>query len=277
MIQRFRFTVFRGGVIAAAFWFVTISAAADIHVCMECRELDCRTIEQAIQKADPYDTIIVHWEPGYPIMMEHLVIDKPLRIESRSEAGSLDDFNVHPLIALSDESHKEVIDVLVPNVEICGLNIMRTSVRTLRHHDQSVFDTQVGIRLRAPAVIRYCQITKCRTAILAEYSPGQTTGSTFDHCYLGQPTLTKWTENSAGHPGNWFGAVLIMTSCAESKSPVSDQFYDCSIVSNRYYGVVFSSVRRPTMKSCLVELNGDRPFREIHCELLPDRRMNWVD
>ena len=255
--------------------------AKDIHVCMNCAEGQVRTIERAMKYAENGDRIIVHWEPGYPILMEHVVIDKAITLTSYAEGQGLENFDVHPTLTAPFNIHSEVIDVTVAGVKIEGLNITNIYGVNDINVDDTDFSNPVGIRVRAPAQIRFCEITKCRTGILLDYLKNIpfARGSTITSCRIGYPTFTQWKPGALNHPGNAFGIVILNPANSKQKGvnlPV-DTVKNTAVISNRFYGIVFAQGRQPNMDDCLVELNGIRPFREAQKKLSKEKKLIWTD
>ncbi len=252
-------------------------SAKTIHVCMQCKEGKVKTIERAVRVAKSGDTILVHWEPDFPIFLDHAVIDKPITLTVAPGKSTLDDFDSHPIISPVG-GYKEVIEITVPGVTISGLNITNFAGVSADSSDAE-FDGEVGIRCSAPAVIQYCQFTKCSAAVLLQYDPGKfAVGSRIENCRIGYPTFEKWSPKRPKHPGNLTGVVILDPGCAASENPgIPDEIKACTITGNRYYGIVFAPGRKPVLKDNLIELNGLRPFRVAKCRLSADGGFIWLD
>lgn len=253
------------------------AGSREIVVCMECSDRQVRTIGEALRKADPGDRIVVVWEPAFPIYSEHLVIDKPVHLISRSGDARPGGFDEHPVLTASFERYREVIDVNSPGVVIEGLNVSNLRSVPVVAGEDTRFEAEIGIRLRVPAVLTGCQVTKCRTAILFQYD-AQKQESIITDCRIGYPTFTRWEPDIRNHPGNFFGIVIINPGGEpDSHSGGTITIRNCSITGNRFYGLVFPSDRMPQMENNIVELNGFRPFRVIQPEPPECGCFVWAD
>nr|HPQ42254.1 hypothetical protein [bacterium] len=239
---------------------VPVTQARVWHVCMECPDGDFKTISDAVRKAEPRDTILVYWEPRYPYYMESLVIDKPLRIISHPAAGDLMEYDLYPVITATGDS---IIRITVPGVELIGFNIMFLE-KPGEPDDPQRFDTQVGIRLDAPALIRQCAITNCSTGILAAYTAmNSDTGSRIQMCRVGLPPDHGLDRRGLRQTRNLFGLVLLGAQAGSGypRGSGMDRITDSQIMRNLYYGVVYTPENPPQMVNNLVELNGTAPYR----------------
>jgi hypothetical protein len=253
-------------------------SAKEILVCMRCPGKHVTTLAEAIRQAEPGDTVVVKWEPDFPIFVDHLVIDKPITLISRSDKTGSEDFDSHPILTVPFDKFREVIDVTVPGVVIKGFTITNLGSLPDDPDDDTRFDSEIGIRLRAPASISHCQIIKCRTAILIQY-PHPASGGLIDHCRLGHPTFASWSTEIEDHPGNFFGVVVLPPQASDSKTVKSfhlPEIRNNTIVSNRYYGIVFPVDHTLQLSENIIELNGRRPFRRCNTSLSEEGRFIWV-
>ncbi len=245
------------------------------HVCMACPESSVQTIQEALRACAPEDTIVVYWETQYPYYLEHLVIDKPVRLISNTAAGDLTNFDLYPVIT-SGES--EIIRVTVPGVELIGFNITHMKPPTIPDGDRKVH-FQVGIRLEAPAHIKNCAFTNCGTGILINYHTNpQGLGSVIENCRIGLPADHAVKKGKFKTTQNYFGIAILPVAPDMIHQPIlaPDLIRNCTIMRNYYYGVVYPAKNAPNMEQCIVELNGKRPFRLIK-DLSKDGSIQWMD
>jgi len=244
------------------------------HVCMDCEKRDAITIGEAISMAKPRDTILVYWEPRLPYYMEHLVIDKPLRIISHPAAGDFANYDYFPVLTASG---KEIIHITVPGVELIGFNIMYLTKPVLTD-DDTTFEGQTGILLSAPALIRHCAITNCRAGILTAYNtPEKPSGSRIQMCRIGLPPDHGLNRKDLRQTRNLFGMVLLGSRKNDSElGKGTDQISDCQIMRNVKYGVVHTPENRPAMQQNIIELNGLAPFRIALPELDSNNQLKWL-
>ncbi|MCD4653522.1 hypothetical protein K8T06_06265 [bacterium] len=244
------------------------------HVCMSCDEGDEKTIGAAIKKAKPRDTILVYWEPRFPYFMEQLTIDKPLRIISYAAAGDVADYDLYPVITATG---KEIIHITVPGVELIGFNVMYLEKPENPDSDNE-FDGRVGIRLSAPALIRYCAITNCSTGILTEYNTSNPpTGSRIQMCRIGLPADHGLDRQGLSQTRNLFGMVLLGSrKTGPELGRGSDKIADCQIMRNTKYGIVYTPLNQPFMEQNLIELNGLGPYRVALPKLGKKNKLIWA-
>jgi hypothetical protein len=246
------------------------------HVCMQCSERDSPSISDALRRAKPHDTILVYWEPGFPYYMEHLVIDKPVRIISNTAAGDIMTYDLYPVIA--SVSH-EVVRITVPGVELIGLNIMYLQQPADCNDEKLCYMESTGIRLDAPAIIRQVAITNCATGILAAYDkPYLDQASTIQLCRIGLPPDHGLTKAGFNQTRNHFGLVLL--GCREEGRYLGvgrDRITDCQIMRNTQYGLVYTTANEPVMEGNLVEFNGKGPFKVVNPTLGKEQELIWFD
>jgi hypothetical protein len=238
--------------------------AAEWIVCLQCPGKKLSTIDEALRRSSAGDTITVIYEPQYPIILEHVVINKAIKLTSRHPDLGIDNFDTHPIISSRFSEAPEIIRVTVPGVEISGFNFDNLGALTDTSVPETSFGRESGVLLEAPATISYCKFNHLQTAILTRYTawPGKE-GSNIHHCQIGEPTSMQWDKDAQKHPGNFYGLLLLPPGKTDSSPPIaySDTIASCKIVGNRYYGVVYSPINQPKLVETIVELNGIRPFR----------------
>ena len=254
------------GVVSAKVW----------HVCMQCAERDTPSIGEALRKAEPRDTVLVYWEPGFPYYMEELVIDKPVRIISNVAAGDIPNYDLYPVIT---SLSKQIVHITVPGVELIGFNLMYLAKPAECEDQAACYEGRVGIRLDAPATIRQCAITNCSTGILAAYRfQGLKTGSSIEQCRIGIPADHGINPAGLEQTSNHFGLVLL--GCRQDGPDLgsgADVIRDCQIMRNTLYGVVYNRKNATELIGNIVEINGKGPFRVIGTGLGPGGGLVWVD
>lgn len=260
-----------------AWWASTGAVSAKVwHVCMQCTERDTASIGEALMKAEPRDTILVYWEPGFPYYMEELVIDKPVRIISNVAAGDIPNYDLYPVIT---SLSKQIVHITVPGVELIGFNLMYLAKPGECEEEAACYEGRVGIRLDAPATIRQCAITNCTTGILAAYRIKELqSGSSIERCRIGIPPDHGITPAGLEQTSNHFGLVLL--GCRQDGPGLGsgrDVIRDCQIMRNTLYGVVYTRQNAPELTGNIIEINGKAPFRVIGTGLAPGGSLVWVD
>ncbi len=246
------------------------------HVCMECSERDFPTIGDALRHAQPQDTILVYWEPSFPYYLEHLVIDKPVRIISNAAAGDISSYDYYPVIA---SVSREIVHIKVPGVELIGFNIMYLRKADDCEDETLCYEESTGIRLDAPALIRQIAINNCSTGILTAYTKpylGQT--STIQLCRIGLPPDHGLTKTGFMQTQNHYGMVLL--GCREDGQYLGvgrDKIVDCQIMRNTQYGLVYTTANEPDMVGNLIEFNGKGPFKIVQPKLGENQKLVWFE
>jgi len=253
-------------------------------VCYDCEQdmnPNYPTISNAISAANSGDTIYIHAEqdPNNPNQIlqysEHVVVDKPLTITSLSEhidygwpVIKLDDFNIY----------NEVVEIPasgagseISNLDIHGPVNNNTGCAT---DPIDCMDQKVGIRIEADdCFIDNCRITFCMTGIYVE-----STGNIISDCHVGDRWWVKpvsgpycykeyWSDvfggTSIAYPGNGFGIVQVEPTWAQQPNELSldrpiTEIIDCTIRSNRYYGLVLTNGSRAHVAHNIIAWNGDQ-------------------
>ncbi len=246
------------------------------HVCMRCKDKDAESITDALRRANPKDTILVYWEPGFPYYMEHLVIDKPVRIISTAAAGDMMNYDYYPVIA---SVSPQVVYIRSPGVELIGFNIMYLQRPEECHDPRACYADTVGIRLEAPATIRHVAITNCATGILAVYDDEYLdTGSIISHCRIGLPPDHGLTETGFSQTRNHYGIVLLgARQDGPGLGTGSDKITNCQIMRNTQYGLVYTSRNEPIRRNNTIQFNSRGPFRVVRPELDDQNTLVWID
>lgn len=245
------------------------------HVCMQCSDRDSPSISDALRRAKPKDTILVYWDPGFPYYMEHLIIDKPVRIISNAAAGDIMTYDLYPVIA---SVSREIVRITVPGVELIGLNIMYLQKPADCNDEKLCYTESTGIRLDAPAIIRQVAITNCSTGILAAYEkPYLDQASTIQLCRIGLPPDHGLTQTGFSQTQNHFGLVLL--GCRQEGRYLGvgrDKITGCQIMRNTQYGLVYTTVNEPIMEGNLIEFNGKGPFQVVSPNLGEKQELIWL-
>ncbi len=246
------------------------------HVCMECAERDFPSIGDALRQAKPKDTILVYWEPAFPYYMEHLVIDKPVRIISNAAAADITSYDYYPVIA---SVSNEIVHITVPGVELIGFNLIYLQKPADCEDEALCYAESIGLRLDAPALIRQVAITNCSTGILTAYTkPYLGQASTIQLCRIGLPPDHGLTQTGFMQTKNHYGIVLL--GCRQEGQYLGvgrDKISDCQIMRNAQYGLVYTTANEPEMLGNLIELNGKGPFRIVNPKLGENQKLIWFD
>jgi hypothetical protein len=253
-------------------WFPQVVSGRVLVVALNRPDARFSTISEAVKKAKPHDTILVYWEKNCSFFLEHLVIDKPIRIISHPAASDIEDFHYFPTILAS--GYPEIVHISSPGVEMIGFNIVGPG-KQMSPDDRS-YKKHTGIRLDYPALIRLCSITGCGTAILAHYRQlDNVQGSRIEQCRIG---LAADEPENAAMVIRWkndFGIVLL--GVFGSETPVRDRIQDCRIMNNRWYGLVYLTFTAPEIRKSTLELNGLRPFRIARSVDTDKGLLSWLD
>lgn len=271
----------RSTIICLLFVFTLVMSGEPVaakvwHVCMRCGEQSVQSIEEALRQAQPRDTILVYWEPEFPYYMEHLVIDKPVRIISNAAAGDIPNYDLYPVITTQAA---EIVRITVPGVELIGFNLTFLQKPRDCVDKAGCYNDSVGIRLEAPAIIQHCAITNCTTGILAEYrSSTLQTGSTIQRCRIGIPADHGINPVDLNQISNHFGLVLLGCRLhGPGLGSGTDSIRDCQIVRNTLYGVVYTPSNEPDLSGNLIDYNGEGPFRVALPGLDVRNRLVWLN
>ncbi|HPQ41817.1 MAG TPA: right-handed parallel beta-helix repeat-containing protein, partial [bacterium] len=274
--------------------------ATTIIVCQDCGVGDFDNISDAILAATTGDTINVIAEETFPgsgvtlTYNEHVLIDKQIFLtclEPLSNAGN-------PSITGSFTSDNEVIRITatgagthIKNIDIHGPVGDNTQCAT---DPLDCLMDRAGIRIEADnCTLENCRIIRCFSGIVVgDYSQqtgrstsiiGCTVGDIWTEFYNDEWQLEAyWTQShyydGIGfqpiiHPGNGFGIVAVETdwtapaSGYESIEPM--EIVDCTIQSNRYYGVVLTNGSKAQVNHNIIAFNGD--FTATVSGTVPDK------
>ncbi|MCD4653787.1 right-handed parallel beta-helix repeat-containing protein, partial [bacterium] len=281
--------------------FVGSVAATDRWVCQECDPLWTNTygtIEAAILAADPGDTIKIHAEE-YPAgsehivqYSEHVVIDKQLTITSPSEHV---DYG-WPVVRISNfDTLNEVVKITLSGAgsEISNLNIWGPVYGGTGYTDCTecdsdpidCMDQRAGIRIEGDdCSVDNCRIIFCMTGIYVESMGNIISGCQVGDRWWRKTTLDEyvyeeyWTFFHDGddvfNRGNGFGIVQIEPTWEQQSGelyldrPITE-IVDCTIRSNRYYGLVLTNGSHAHVAHNIIAWNGDQDV--IMSQGIPDK------
>jgi len=267
------------------------SNADDIWVCQQCdwwMTPNRKTIQEAISLAETGDVIKIRAEPdpeNEDVIMTYaevqpLVIDNQLTITSPWEHAY-----GWPVVTVSNFLQDDDVftitssgaGTVISNLEIRGTIGNNTVIPG--YDPIECMDQRVGIRLEAnDCLIDNCRITFCMTGIYMESSTGAGgLGNIISNCRIGDQW---WSEPFPGsfdyeeywklyhdveeidHPGNGFGIVLAAPDWDPAPGEVyedlpQNEIVDCTIRSNRYYGVVLTNGSQAHVAHNIIAWNGD--------------------
>ncbi len=216
------------------------------------------SINAALAAADPYDTLLIHWESGNPEYNEHVQITKIITLTSDWTPGS-DPMN-RPVIQCSLSTYDEVVSIEVDNVTVSNLRI-KTSVSIPAVSGDDINMTgghQAGVRVKNDnCTVSCCEVTRCRIGVYLD----STINVSIDSCTIGRLTSVRWEPPvSVTHDGNFFGIVQLEPSRSTAAFPVgeykSNRITNCTIARNRFYGVVLRGGSMATVQNNLIVWNG---------------------
>ncbi|MCD4652658.1 right-handed parallel beta-helix repeat-containing protein, partial [bacterium] len=256
----------------------------------------------AITAASAGDVIKIHAEE-YPEGSEHIIeynehviVNKELTVLSPHKH----EYYGWPVIKLSSfTTYDEVIRITeaASDTEISNLIIrgpVDNNTGCPGYDPIDCMDEKVGIRLEAKdCVIDNCKIIFCMTGIYMESTTGNAgTGNVISNCRIGDQWWVKvppddyyyqdyWTEYYDGdpldpidHPGNGFGIVMVEPDWDQQSGETytnrhKNEIVDCTIRSNRYYGVVLTNGSRAHIVHNIIAWNGD--FSAVVSADIPDK------
>lgn len=256
---------------------MTLARADTIDVCQSCVEQDVDNIPDAISTAIPGDTINIHGEE-YPPNIGHiyrytendsLVVSKELIItclDPDAEYG-------YPEISCTFGATTNEIfrvthdDVTISKLVIVGPDTDNVDVDYPLDH----MENKVGVRIEAGhCTVNKCTIIRCMTGIVIDSSGSiSDTGNLIKECTIGDrfvfpgySTEEYWVDMSPDvHPGNGFGIVEIGPAWSQPALSYTNlsanTITDCTIRSNRYYGVVLTNGSRAKLTHNIIAWNGD--------------------
>lgn len=257
-----------------SFAMMNVSASTTWNVCQSCGTLPFRqTIAEVMQLAEDGDTIEIWGEEdpnatGYIYEYnERVVVNKRVTITCSNPEPDLG----YPVISGDFATHNEVIWVTHDNVEISFLNVEGPSLTNISHtYPMDNWDNKVGVRIEAGnCTVDNCKVTHCMTGIVIDSTFGPPrTGNVVENSIIGNRIYNGseynefWCSGTLpAHPGNGFGIVvkgptwLTPTPSYINYSP--NEIVDCTIRSNRYYGVILTNGSRARVAHNIIAWNGD--------------------
>lgn len=262
--------------------------ATDRWVCQDCDPLwtnTYSTISAAINAASSGDTIYIHAEE-YPIGSESIIeYDEQIMIDKEIVLTCLNRHTSYgwPIVKINSFVSDEIIHITENGAgsEISNLIIKGPTNSLSIYTGDSLFskDENVGIRMEAEdCLVDNCEITYCNTGIYID----STTGNVVSNCQIGDrwwlsedkpPTIDYyyeeyWTDTGGPastqiiHPGNGFGIVIVAPTWSRIENVDYIDYYkneivDCTIRSNRYYGVVLTNGSRAHIAHNVIAWNGN--------------------